>query len=187
MRLHEFNLNRDNKKLTTRYTGANRLKKPRLAVFNTQPPHLFFGGVERRIVEVAKRLTNEIDTTVYSGTKGGFREPVSFNGYRIVPFFSTDALFPLDNWVFNQTVSRAVNTIKTDVYEAHNASGYALLRSLRKRNLKAPFVETVRGVLADEYFQTLKSGSLSPRERLANLLTWRLSRLEAESARDAKL
>src|SRR4030067_3749084 len=116
MRLHEFNLNRDNKKLTTRYSGATRLKKPRLAVFNTQPPHLFFGGVERRIVEVAKRLTNEIGTTVFSGTKGGFRKPVSFNGTRIVPCFSTDVLFPLDNWVFNQTISGAVDAIKADVY-----------------------------------------------------------------------
>ena len=163
------------------------MKKPRLAVLNTQPPHLFFGGVERRIVEVAKRLTNDIGTTVFSGTKGGFGTTVSLNGTNIVPCFSTDVLFPLDNWVFNQTISRAVNTIKADVYEAHNASGYAFLKSLKKRNPKAPFVETVHGVLADEYFQTLQSGSLSPRERLANLLMWHLSRLEGESAKTANL
>ncbi len=163
------------------------MKDPRVAVFNTQPPHLFFGGVERRIVEMAKRLTNELDTTVFSGTKGGFRKSVFFNGVRIVPCFSTDVLFPLDNWVFNQTISRATGTIKADVYEGHNASGYAFLRSLKKRKTAAPFVETVHGVLADEYFQTVKSGSLSPRERLANLLMWRLSRLEAESAREANL
>ena len=163
------------------------MKKPRLAVFNTQPPHLFFGGVERRIVEVAKRLTNEVNTTIFSGTKSDFRTTVSFNGASIVPCFSTDALFPLDNWVFNHTISGAVDSIKADVYEAHNASGYAFLKSLKKRHPKAPFVETVHGVLADEYFQTLKSGSLSPHERLANLLMWRLSRLEAESARGASL
>jgi glycogen(starch) synthase len=163
------------------------LKKPRLAVLNTQPPHIYFGGVERRIVEVAKRLTNEVGATVFSGTKGGFKKPVSFNGMKIVPCFSTDMLFPLDNWFFNQTISRAINTIKADVYEAHNASGYAFLKSLKKRNPQAPFVETVHGVLADEYYQTLKSGYLSPRERLVNLLTWRLSRLEAESAREANL
>ena len=163
------------------------MKKPRLAVFNTQPPHLYFGGVERRIIEVAKRRTSDIDTTIYSGTKSGFRKAVAFNGTNIVPCFSTDALFPLDNWVFNQTISRVVDTIKADVYEAHNASGYAFLSSLRKRNRDTPFLETVHGVLADEYFQTLESGSLSPRERLANLLTWRLSKLEAKSARDANL
>ena len=163
------------------------MKDPRIAVFNTQPPHLFFGGVERRIIEMAKRLTNELGTTVFSGTKGGFRKPVFFNGVSIVPCFSTDVLFPLDNWVFNQTISRAVGTIKADVYEGHNASGYAILRSLKKRKTAAPFVETVHGVLADEYFQTVKSGSLSPRERLANLLMWRLSRLEGESAREANL
>jgi glycosyltransferase involved in cell wall biosynthesis len=80
-----------------------------------------------------------------------------------------------------------VGTIKADVYEGHNASGYAFLRSLKKRKSASPFVETVHGVLADEYFQTVKSGSLSPRERLANLLMWRLSRLEGESARGANL
>ena len=136
---------------------------------------------------MAKRLTNEVGTTVFSGTKGGFKKPVSFNGINIVPCFSTDVLFPLDNWFFNQTISRAINTIKANVYEAHNASGYAFLKLIKKRNPKAPFVETVHGVLADEYFQTLKSGSLSSREKLANLLMWRLSRLEAESAREASL
>src|SRR4030066_1644653 len=96
----------------------------RLAVFNTQPPHLYFGGVERRIIETANRLRNDVDVTIYSGTKGGFRKPLSFNGTRIVPCFSTAALFPLDNWVFNQTISRAANAIEADVYEAHAVSGY---------------------------------------------------------------
>jgi glycosyltransferase involved in cell wall biosynthesis len=161
------------------------LKAPRLAVFNTQPPHLYFGGVERRIIEVAKRLTNEIDTTIYSGTKGGFRKPLSFNGTRIVPCFSTDALFPLDNWVFNYTISRAVNDIEADVYEAHAVSGYSFLKALRRRNSKAPFIQTVHGVLADEYVQAVRSGVLPPREGLANLFMWRLSRLEGETARNA--
>jgi len=48
-------------------------------------------------------------------------------------------------------------------------------------------VQTVHGVLADEYIQTIAAGSLSPRERLASLLMWRLSRLEGESARNASL
>ena len=161
------------------------MKTPRLAVFNTQPPHLYFGGVERRIIETANRLRNDVDVTIYSGTKGGFRKPLSFNGTRIVPCFSTDALFPLDNWVLNQTISRAANTIEADVYEAHAVSGYSFLKALRRRNNKAPFIQTVHGVLADEYVQAAKSGALSPRERLANLFMWQLSRREGEAARNA--
>ncbi|MEJ2126599.1 MAG: hypothetical protein P8X84_03680 [Candidatus Bathyarchaeota archaeon] len=41
--------------------------KLKLAVFNTQPPHLYFGGVERRILETSKQLADKVDTTVYSG------------------------------------------------------------------------------------------------------------------------
>ena len=43
--------------------------KFRLVVLNTQPPLLYFGGVERRIIETTKRLSNQADITVYSGTK----------------------------------------------------------------------------------------------------------------------
>ena len=163
------------------------MKKLSLAVFDTQPPHLYFGGVERRILETGKRLSTEVDITVYSGTKAGFKKPTKVNGIRLVPCFSTDALFPIDNWFFNHTLSNSASAIKADIYEAHNASGYAFLKSLRKRNAKAPFIQTVHGVLADEYVQTLASGSLSLREKLANLLMWRLARLEGESARNANL
>lgn len=163
------------------------MKKLSLAVFDTQPPHLYFGGVERRILETGKRLSTEVDITVYSGTKAGFKKPTKVNGINLVPCFSTDALFPIDNWFFNHTLSNSASAIKADIYEAHNASGYAFLKSLRKRNAKAPFIQTVHGVLADEYVQTLASGSLSLREKLANLLMWRLARLEGESARNANL
>jgi glycosyltransferase involved in cell wall biosynthesis len=163
------------------------LKNPRLAIFNTQPPHLYFGGVERRIIEMGKRQHNEVDITIYSGTKGGFKKPVFFDGMNIVPCFSTDVLFPVDNWFFNHTLADSENTLEADVYEAHNASGYELLRSLKKKNLKTPFIETVHGVLADEYLQTQSSSSLSARERLANLLMARLAMLECESARNANL
>ena len=163
------------------------VKKLSLAVFDTQPPHLYFGGVERRILETGKRLSTEVDITVYSGTKAGFKKPTKVNGINLVPCFSTDALFPIDNWFFNHTLSNSASAIKADIYEAHNASGYAFLKSLRKRNAKAPFIQTVHGVLADEYVQTLASGSLSLREKLANLLMWRLARLEGESARNANL
>jgi glycosyltransferase involved in cell wall biosynthesis len=163
------------------------MKKLNLAVFNTQPPHLYFGGVERRIVETAKSLRNKVDTTVYSGTKAGFKKPASINGTRFVPCFSTDALFPVDNWFFNNTLAAAVDAIKADVYEAHAVSGYGFLNALRKRGIKKPFIQTVHGVLADEYVQSLKKGSPTFRAKLANLVMWRLSKLEAESAKNATL
>jgi len=163
------------------------MKKLSLAVFNTQPPHLYFGGVERRIVETAKKFRNEVGTTVYSGTKAGFRKPASVNGITFVPCFSTDALFPVDNWFFNRTLAGAVDAIKADVYEAHTVSGYGFLKALRKRSIKKPFVQTIHGVLADEYVQSFQGGSPTFRAKLANLIMWRLSRLEGESAEKATL
>jgi glycosyltransferase involved in cell wall biosynthesis len=163
------------------------MKKLSLAVFNTQPPHLFFGGVERRIVETTKRLLGEVDTRVYCGTKAGFKKPVSSNGVTMVPCFSTDVLFPLDNWFFNKTLSRAVNAINADVYEAHTVSGYAFLKALRKQSIAKTFIQTIHGVLADEYAQSLKSVSPTFRAKLANLIMRELSKLEGESARNATL
>jgi glycosyltransferase involved in cell wall biosynthesis len=163
------------------------MKKLSLAVFNTQPPHLYFGGVERRIVETTKRLLNQVDTTVYSGTKAGFKKPTSVNGITIIPCFSTDTLFPLDNWLFNKTISRATNAIKADVYEAHTVSGYGFLKALRKRNTMKPFIQTIHGVLADEYAQSFQGGSPTFRAKLANLIMWQLSKIEGESAKNATL
>jgi len=163
------------------------MKKLNLAVFNTQPPHLYFGGVERRIVETAKRLHSEVDTTVYSGTKAGFRKPTSVNGVNFVPCFSTDALFPVDNWFFNKSIAGAVDAIKADVYEAHTVSGYGFLKALRAKGIRKPFVQTVHGVLADEYVQSFQGASLTLRAKLANLIMWRLSKLEEESAKNATL
>jgi len=163
------------------------MSKLSLAVFNTQPPHLYFGGVERRIIETAKRLRNEVGMTVYSGTKAGFRKPASLNGVCVVPCFSTDALFPVDNWFFNRTLAGAVDAIKADVYEAHAVSGYGFLKALRERSAKKPFIQTVHGVLADEYVQSLQMGLLSFRAKVANLVMWQLSKLEEESARNATL
>ena len=163
------------------------MKKLNLVVFNTQPPHLYFGGVERRIVETTKRLRDEVDTTVYSGTKAGFRKPASVNGINFVPCFSTDALFPVDNWFFNKTLARAVDAIKADVYEAHTVSGYGFLKALRKRKIKKAVIQTVHGVLADEYVQSLQRVSPAFRAKLANLVMWRLSKIEEESAKNATL
>ena len=164
-----------------------RTKKLSVAIFNTQPPHLYFGGVERRIVETAKRLRNEVDTTVYSGTKAGFRKPVSFDGMTVVPCFSTDALFPVDNWFFNRTLANAADAIRADVYEAHTVSGYGFLKALKKRRIRKPFIQTIHGVLADEYVQSFQGGSPTFRAKLANLIMWRLSRMEEESAKNANL
>ena len=163
------------------------MEKLSLAVFNTQPPHLYFGGVERRIVETAKSLRNEVATTVYSGTKAGFRKPAQVNGATFVPCFSTDALYPLDNWFFNKTLSSATDAIKADVYEAHTVSGYGFLKALRKRNIAKPFIQTIHGVLADEYMQSFQGGSPTFLAKLANLIMWHLSTLEAESAKNATL
>jgi len=161
------------------------VKKLSLAVFNTQPPHLYFGGVERRIMETAKRLTSDIQTTVFSGTKKGFVRPTVVDGVGLVPCFSTDRLFPVDNWFFNHSVAGFADAINADVYEAHAVSGYAFQKALRRKGIKTPFIQTVHGVLADEYFQALRRGSMSMRERLANVLMYQLSKLEAESARNA--
>jgi glycosyltransferase involved in cell wall biosynthesis len=132
-------------------------------------------------------LRDEVDTTVYSGTKAGFRKPVAVNGVPFVPCFSTDALFPVDNWFFNKTLERAVDTIKANVYEAHTVSGYGFLKALRKRNIRKPFIQTVHGVLADEYVQSSRGVSPTFRAKLANLIMWRLSKLEEESAKNATL
>jgi glycosyltransferase involved in cell wall biosynthesis len=163
------------------------VSKLRLSVFNTQPPHLYFGGVERRIIETAKCLSGEVQTTVYSGTKAGFRRPTNRNGTVIVPCFSTDALYPLDNWSFNRTIAGTVNSGGSDAFEAHAVSGYGFLRMLRKQHIRKPFIQTVHGVLADEYFQALRIGHLSIRGKLANLAMWHLSRLEGECARNADI
>ena len=163
------------------------MKKLSLAVFNTQPPHLYFGGVERRIMEMAKTLHNTVDTTVYSGTKAGFKKPATINGTHINPCFSTDALFPVDNWFFNNTLADATDTIKADVYEAHAVSGYGFQNALRKRGIKKPFIQTIHGVLADEYIQALQRGTPTLRAKLANLIMWQQAKLEKETAKNATL
>ena len=142
--------------------------KFRLAVFNTQPPHLYFGGVEKRIIETAKRLQNQADITVYSGTKAGFKEPTTIDGVSFVPCYSTDRIFPLDNWFFNRSIAKKAGAIDADVYEAHAVSGYGLLKALNNQGIKKPFVHTIHGVLADEYEQARENGDQSYRGRIAN-------------------
>lgn len=163
------------------------MKKISLSVFNTQPPHRYFGGVERRIIETAQRLQSEVETTVYSGTKAGFKKPATINGVHYVPCFSTDAIYPLDNWVFNKSLYHAADKIEADIYEAHTVSGYMFQRALMEQRIRTPFIHTIHGVLADEYAQSFKSGYMSIRDRIANVVMWRLSRIEEETARNATL
>ncbi len=163
------------------------MNKLKLAVFNTQPPHLYPGGVERRILETGKRLSDQVDFKVYSGTKSGFHESAKVNGVTIVPCRSTDRVFPLDNWTFNRTLAKMAGSIKADVFESHNVSGYSFQKALNKLGIKAPFITTVHGVLADEYAQAQLRGGMSTRDRVANFFMNRLALIEGESARNATL
>ncbi len=158
-----------------------------LAIFNTQPPHLYFGGVERRIIETTKRLLNQADITVYSGTKAGFRVATDINGVRFVPCYSTDKLFPLDNWFFNRSLAKKTGAIYADVYEIHNASGYAFAKRLKKQVVKKPLIHTIHGVLADEYEQAKAYGTQSLRGRVANYFMGQLAESERQTAHQATL
>jgi hypothetical protein len=149
--------------------------KFRLAVFNTQPPHLYFGGVEKRIIETATRMQNQADITVYSGTKAGFKEPAIIDGVNFVPCYSTDRIFPLDNWFFNRSIAKKAGTINADVYEAHAVSGYGLLKAFNHQGIKKPFMHTIHGVLADEYEQARQNRNQSYRERIANYFMHQLA------------
>jgi len=163
------------------------MKRTCVAVFNTQPPHLYFGGVERRILEVAKRLSDNSDIRIYCGTKKSFNAPSHINGTIIIPCRSTDVFFPVDNWFFNKRISGMINSIDADVYEAHAVSGYAFLRKLKKKRIKKPFIQTIHGVLADEYMQSSKGTLPTFRTKMSNLLMWQLSKLESEAAKKATL
>jgi glycosyltransferase involved in cell wall biosynthesis len=159
----------------------------RLAVFNTQPPHLYFGGVERRIIETTKRLQNQAEIAVYCGTKAGFKEHTTINGVSVVPCYSTDWLFPLDNWFFNRSLKKKVATIGTDVFEAHAVSGYGFPRRLKELGVNKPFIHTIHGVLADEYEQAKQSEHQSFRGKIANRFMRHLAKLEADTAKNATL
>jgi glycogen(starch) synthase len=93
----------------------------------------------------------------------------------------------LDNWFFNRSIAKKASVIDADIYEAHAVSGYGLLRALKKRSIRKPFVHTVHGVLADEYEQVLMSGHQSFRSKAANYFMRRLAKVEEETAKDATL
>jgi glycosyltransferase involved in cell wall biosynthesis len=159
----------------------------RLAVFNTQPPHLYFGGVERRIMETTKRLQTQADISVYCGTKAGFKQPVTIGGVGFVPCYSTDRIFPLDNWFFNRSLSKKAREINANIYDAHAVSGYGFPERLKKLGINKPFIHTIHGVLADEYEQAKQNSYPSFRGRIANYFMHRLAKLEAETASNANI
>ena len=159
--------------------------KFRLDVFNVQPPHLYRGGVERRINETMCRLADQVDITVYSGTKAGFKAPVVLNGVNFVPLRSTDRVYPVDNLTFNRSVSKT--GFGADVYEVHNDSGYGLLKVFKKQAVKKSFIHTIHGVLADEFEQLKLDDHLSFRGRIANRFMARLANLERETVKHADL
>jgi glycosyltransferase involved in cell wall biosynthesis len=161
--------------------------KLRLAVFNTQPPQLYFGGVERRIMETTKRLQAQADITVYSGTKAGFKKPKTINGVKFNPCYSTDSIFPLDNWLFNRSLIKKASNLDADIFEGHAVSGYGFPAKLEQLHIKKPFIHTVHGVLADEYEQAKTNGTQSMRDRIANTFMYRLANLEEQTAQNATL
>jgi glycosyltransferase involved in cell wall biosynthesis len=161
------------------------MEKFRLAVFNTQPPHMYKGGVERRINETTRRLTAQVEITVYSGAKAGFNNAAAINGVNFVPLSSTDRVYPLDNWTFNRTIAKT--NIQADVYEAHNDNGYGLLKAFERQETKKPLVHTIHGVLADEFEQAKQNGYASFRGKVANRFMARLARLEGETAQKADI
>jgi glycogen synthase len=159
----------------------------RLAVFNTQPPHLYFGGVERRIIEVTKQLQNDADITVYSGTKAGFKQPTEVNGTRVVPCYSTDRLYPMDNWFFNRSLNKTAGIFDNDLFEAHNVSGYGFPNQLKKHQFKKPLIHVVHGPLQDEYEQAQKTEHQTARNKFANSFMRYQAGLEEKMAQKAKL
>jgi glycosyltransferase involved in cell wall biosynthesis len=158
-----------------------------LGIFNTQPPHLYFGGVERRIMELSKRLSKRVNVTVYCGSKAGFRRECNIQNVKIVPLFSTDLFFPLDNWSFNWSIFRTFDRFKLDVYEVHTVSGYRLLKALKKSGAAKPLIHVVHGVLADEYAQTVKGIHPTLRSKVSRAFMRYMSKLEMELAQAATL
>jgi glycosyltransferase involved in cell wall biosynthesis len=138
-------------------------------------------------METSKRLQTEADITVYSGTKAGFKEPIKIDGVNFVPCYSTDKVFPLDNWFFNRSLTKKVHIMDAEVYEAHAVSGYGFHNALKKQGIKKPLIHTIHGVLADEFEQNKKNGYDSFRSRIANNFMHKLSQLEEETAHNATL
>lgn len=57
----------------------------------------------------------------------------------------------------------------------------------KKKGVRKPFIQTIHGVLADEYVQATQTGFSTFRANLANFFMWQLSKLEEEAAKHATL
>lgn len=137
---------------------------------------------------MGKRLYNRnIDITVYSGTKSGFKRATMVDGIKVVPCFSTDISFPVDNWFFNKSALLTSKRNRADVYEAHTVSGYEVAKYLYRNVRGKPFIQVIHGVLADEYLESFKDQPMTMRAKLARLFLPYLSKLERESAEKATL
>ncbi len=163
------------------------MAKFRLAVFDTQPPQLYFGGVERRIMEVTHRLQSEADISVYCGTKAGFKTPTTIDGVSFVPCKSTDRLFPLDNWTYSRSLTKNKAAYESDIFEAHNTSAYGFPKALQKKGINKPFIHLIHGPLADEYEQGLKNEHQTLRAKLANRVMKYQAKQEEAMAKKASL
>ncbi len=160
------------------------MAKFRLAVLNTQPSHLYYGGVERRILEVTRRLQSQADIAVYSGTKAGFKTETNIKNIKLVPVKSTDKLFPLDNWTYSRNLTKNNQVFESDIFELHNNSAYGFPAALQKRGMSKPLVHLIHGTLADEYEQG-KKGAQSLRGRLANYVMKQQAKQEKAIAQNA--
>jgi glycosyltransferase involved in cell wall biosynthesis len=160
-------------------------QKLRVMVFVTQPPHLYVGGVETRIKEVSLRLSSLVNTTVVSASKRGFNQPTTIKNTKYLPCFSTDAFFPVDNWVFNKSLTYHSNKLVADVYECHNVSAYNFFKQLKRKHKAASFISTIHGPLADEHIQAKLNPSQTVKDKLANFGMYYLSTVERDLAQQA--
>lgn len=138
-------------------------------------------------METAKRLQNQVNISVYCGTKAGFKKAVIVEGTTIFPCSSTDVVFPLDNWCFNRSLIKTALRSEVDVFEAHAVSGYGFAKKLRQFGIKKPFIHTIHGVLADEYEQAKLNGFKTLRRWGENVFMHKLAGLEKQLAQDADL
>ncbi len=161
-------------------------QKLQLTIFNTQPPHLYIGGVETRIIQVSKNLPPEIQTTVVCGTKKGFIQESTINKTRYVPSFCTNSVYPMDNWFFNQSISNNNRLLDASVFESHNVSGYKILQKLKSKGQSSRFIETIHGPLADEYAQSKNYPEKSLKDKLANRAMKYLLKTERTLAQEAQ-
>lgn len=166
-------------------SGVEGKRKLQVMVFNTQSPHLYIGGVETRIREVATRLASSADITIVCSSKGNFKKPLTLQNVNYTPLYSSDRFYPIDNWVFNQSLRHHSSKICADVYECHNVSAYNFFKELRRSGKASSFISTIHGPLADEYYQAELNNTQTLQNKLANQAMHYLSTIERDLAQQA--